>query len=348
MKADNILRTATAGAFAVLICFLLTASAPVPTNVDMNNVPTISATLWLQVNDNPQTALEGPAFDRNGDLYFVDVEGGGKVFKIRMSDKTISTIYNDPRHSGFASVKIHKDGRLFLCGFQGGDIVVVSPGGKLLQTIRTVYQGHQLIPDDMIFDRYGNIYFTSYEGDPKKPAGGIYRLTAQTDTIERLSDRVGNANGVSLSPDGKILWVAETLATRTVQKFDLENGEKVDGQIIPSCAYRFVPHQGWPDSNAVDAEGNIYQAMAETGRVIVMSTQGKALAKILIPPEYGGGYHRTYNLAFQPGTNIGYITASGKKGGAILTFKAPACGLPLFSHEQAGGKAMKCRFSGPK
>ena len=220
------------------------------------------------------------------------------------------------------------------------------PTEGFLQVIKTVYQGRKLIPDDMIFDHDGNAYFTSYEGDPQKPAGGIYRLEAGTNSIDRLSDRVGNANGISLSPDGKILWVAETLATLTVQKFDLEKGEKADGQLIPSVVYRFIPHQGWPDSNAVDVEGNIYQAMAESGRVVVMSPQGVGLAKIVIPTEFRGGYQRTYNLAFKPGTNTGYITASGKNGGAIFTFKASACGLPLFSHDQAGGKAIRCDSSG--
>ena len=346
MKTGSITRTAAICAFLALACFCLCASAPAPTRVDMKNVPTIHAALWLKVNDHPQTALEGPAFDVNGNLYFVDVEGGGKVFKIRMADKTIHTIYDDPKHTGFASVKIHKDGRLFLCGFQSGDIVVIRPDGKLVEVIKTVYSGRQLIPDDMIFDREGNIYFSSYEGDNKNPKGGIYRMDAVTKTITLLSNRVGNANGVSLSPDGKTLWVAETLATQTVQKFDLEKGEKVDGQMIPSVVYRFVPHQGWPDSNTVDMAGNLYQAMAETGRVVVLSPQGAGIAKIVIPQEFGGGYQRTYNLAFQPGTNIGFITASGKNGGAIFTFQAPACGWPLFSHQQTGGKMPECHLSG--
>jgi lactonase len=190
--------------------------------------------------------------------------------------------------------------------------------------------------------------FQAHERDIKNPEWGIYRMDALTHTITLLSNRVGNANGVSVSPDGKSLWVAETLGTQTVQKFDLEKGEKADGQLIPSVVYRFVPHQGWPDSNAMDAEGNIYQAMAETGRVIVMSSQGVALAKIVIPSEYGGGYQRTYNLAFQPGTNIGFITASGKNGGAIFTFQAPARGWPLFSQEQAGEKAKGCNFFRPQ
>jgi len=348
MKTETIVGTVMTCVMLAMFCLCLCASSPAPTKADMKNVPTIKAALWLKVNDNPKTALEGPAFDRNGDLYFVDVEGGGKVFKIRMSDKTISTIYDDPKHTGFASVKIHKDGRLFLCGFQGGDIVVIRSDGKLLDVITTVYQGRRLIPDDMIFDRDGNIYFSSYEGDIKNPRGGIYRMDAKTSAITLLSNRVGNANGVSLSPDGKTLWVAETLATQTLQKFDLEKGEKADGQLIPSVVYRFFPHQGWPDSNTVDAEGNIYQAMAEAGRVVVLSPQGIGLAKIVIPSEYGGGYNRTYNVAFQPGTNIAYITASGKNGGAIFTFKAPVCGWPLFSHEQDGEKAKGCIFSDPK
>ena len=305
--------------------------------VDISNIKTITAALWLKVTDNPNCALEGPAFDRKGDLYFVDVEGGGKVFKINMTDKTVSTIYNDPKHGGFSSVKIHKDGRLFLCGYLDGDIIAINPDGTPSNVTKAIYQGHKLVPDDMIFDRNGNYYFSSYEGEFWDPRGGVYRASAGTDNIEMVCNRLASANGVSLSPDGKQLWVAETLWTgplgRTLQKFDLEKGGQSTGPLTPSNVYGFPDGTGWPDSNAVDIEGNIYQAMAQGSRIIALNSQGVAQAQILIPTEYGDRYKRTYNLAFQPGTDTGFITASGDAGGAIFTFKALAKGLPLFSHE---------------
>lgn len=41
---------------------------------------------------------------------------------------------------------------------------------------------------------------------------------------------------------------------------------------------------------------------------------------------------RTSNLAFKPGIEEGYITASGGGGAWICRFKGLADGLPLFSH----------------
>ena len=305
--------------------------------INVGNIKTIPASLWLKITDNPNCALEGPAFDKNGDLYFVDVEGGGKVFKINMSDKTVSTIYNDAKHGGFSSIKIHRDGRLFLCGYLDGDIVTINPDGTQMNALKTVYQGHKLVPDDMIFDENGNYYFSSYEGEIWNPTGGVYRVSAGSNNIELICNRLASANGVSLSPDGKQLWVAETLWTgslgRTLQKFDLAKAGKATGPLQPSKIYGFPDETGWPDSNAIDTEGNIYQAMAQGSRLIVLNPQGAALAQIVIPAEYGDSYKRTYNLAFQPGTDTGFITASGDAGGAIFTFKGLAKGLPLFSHK---------------
>jgi sugar lactone lactonase YvrE len=321
----------------MLASMLLSACRVSRTEIDMTHIPVIPASLWLKVNDNPNCALEGPAFDRKGDFYFVDVEGGGKVFKVNMADKTVSTYYNDPGHSGFASIKIHKDGRLFLCGYLGGDIVAINPDGTLSHVTRAIYRGHKLVPDDMVFDKNGNYYFSSYEGDYWDPKGGVYRVSAGSDNIELVCNRIASANGVSLSPDGRQLWVAETLWTgslgRSLQKYDLQQAGKSTGSLTPSTIYGFPDGTGWPDSNAVDMDGNIYQAMAQGSRIFVLNPQGAALAQVVIPAEYGDGYKNTYNLAFQPGADTGFITASGARGGAIFAFKALAKGLPLFSHE---------------
>jgi len=326
----------------ILPCLLLSACMVPRETIDFSNIKTITAALWLKVTDYPKAMLEGPAFDRNGDLYFCDThyevtEGGGEIYKVSLADKLVKTIYDDPDHSGFASIKIHKDGRLFLCGFYSGDIVIMNPDGTGKKVLTASYKGRKLIPDDMIFDNDGNFYFTDYSGEIWDPTGGVYRVPSDLSRIDLVYKGLAKGNGVSLSPDGKQLWVAETLWTgslgRTLQKFDLEKQDKASGLLVPSKVYSFPDGTGWPDSNAVDSDGNVYQAMSLGSRVIIVNPQGKAVAQVIIPSEYGDKYKGTTNVAFQPGTDTGFITASGDLGGAIFTFKALAKGLPLFSHQ---------------
>ncbi|MCX6007011.1 MAG: hypothetical protein NTZ34_07090, partial [Chloroflexi bacterium] len=150
----------------VLAILLLNGCVPPRETINLDNVPSITATLWLKVTDNPKAILEGPAFDRTGNLYFCythytdPFNGGGKIYRVSLADKVVKIIYDDPEHSGFASVKIHKDGRLFLCGFLSGDIVVIDPDGTREKVLPAIYNGNKLIPDDMDFDRDGNFYFS--------------------------------------------------------------------------------------------------------------------------------------------------------------------------------------------
>ncbi|MCX6007519.1 MAG: SMP-30/gluconolactonase/LRE family protein, partial [Chloroflexi bacterium] len=120
---------------------------------------------------------------------------------------------------------------------------------------------------------------------------------------------------------------------RSLRSFDLEKQDKGSGLLASSKVYGFPDGTGWPDSNAVDSDGNIYQAMSGGGRVIIVSPQGKALAQVILPPEYADKFKGTTNVTFQPGTDQAFLTASGDGGGAIFTFKAPAKGKILYSHQ---------------
>jgi lactonase len=297
-----------------------------PKKDNPKNMHIITASQWLHVTDSPTCTLEGPAFDRDGNLYFVDVNGMGKVYKVIPSSKELSVMCND-RRTPFAAAKIHKDGRIFLCGFAGGNIVIISPDGTLLNEMQTVSGGRLCVPDDMIFDDGGNFYFTSY--DSEVATGGLYRISADLADFELIMT-LDHANGVSLSPDGRHLWASETLK-RMIRRLDIN----ACGKIIPEsmCSYPIPEDEpGWPDSNQVDSAGNLYQAMFHGARLVVLDPQGKHVADVVLPEGDREGFGHTTNVAFQPGTDTGFITTSGEGGGRIYTFKGLSKGLPLFSH----------------
>lgn len=75
------------------------------------SLPIIGAQPWFQIDPGPKVFLEGPAFDREGNLFISSIFDS-RIFKIT-PDKKVSTILNI---EGLLpdGIAIHKDGRLFV------------------------------------------------------------------------------------------------------------------------------------------------------------------------------------------------------------------------------------------
>ncbi len=73
------------------------------------------AETWYKVSDKP-FAIESPAFDRQGNLFFVNIYEG-QLLKLS-PQLVLSTLYSD-KSLHPAGIAIHRDGRIFLAGFLG-------------------------------------------------------------------------------------------------------------------------------------------------------------------------------------------------------------------------------------
>jgi lactonase len=138
-------------------------------------------------------------------------------------------------------------------------------------------------------------------------------------------------NGVSLSPEGNVLWVGET-GRNTILRLQVEPDgvtlSPIEGVTVVHYSAGFVG----PDSNKVDSAGNLYQAIMGQGRLVVLNPMGMVVANVVIPGREEGKFLRSTNLAFRPGTRQGYITTSGEGGAWVYKFEALAEALRLYSH----------------
>ena len=139
----------------------------VPIPVSEQQLPAATAEPFFKVSDDP-VALEGPAFDRQGNLFFVDVHGG-RVLRLSR-DGALTTIYSD-RQLFPAGIAVHRDGRIFVAAvgapsssgeYTAGSVVALDPDGSNPQTILPPSAGY--VVDDMVFDRDGGFYFTRLQG----------------------------------------------------------------------------------------------------------------------------------------------------------------------------------------
>jgi lactonase len=301
--------------------------APIP--ACEQGLPIATAEPFFKVSD-ASIALEGPAFDRQGNLLFVDIYGG-RVLRLS-PDRALTTVYTDAALQP-AGVAVHRDGRIFVAAvgnFTAGRIIALGADGGEPQTIVPASAGY--VPNDLVFDRNGGFYFTDFRGTSTSPTGGVHYVSPDFATITPVLPNMAAANGIALSPDGKVLWVTEYCAGR-LHRVDLKDTVTParSGSAVP---YHFVGRG--PDSMRADADGNVYVAMNRQGRVLAFGSHGIPIGQILLPGREADRFLRSTSLAFVPGSRDVVIVARDEFGdGGAMIFRAQALtkGVTLFSHQ---------------
>lgn len=307
----------------------------VPVPMSEHLLPSAVAEPYFKVSDE-QAGLEGPAFDRQGHLLFVDVYGG-RILRLS-PERRLTTVYQelDLRPAGIA---IHKDGRIFAAclgatdpddQFRRGSIIAIDPDGTNRQTIVSPDLG--VVPDDLVFDDQGGLYFTDFRGSPTDPAGGVYYVTPDFRAVRPLLPRMCGANGIALSPDGRVLWATEFCLNR-LHRIDLSAPGVIQrfGATVP---YHFVGRA--PDSMRTDSEGNVYVALYQQGRFLVFSPFGIPIGQILLPGRESDAYLKCTSLALRPGSREILLVARDELGGdgaMIFAARGFADGFGMFSHQ---------------
>lgn len=275
---------------------------------------------WLeeQPAGNPShSLLEGPSFDRGGNLYCVDVPFG-RVFRISPAgDWTLITEY-DGEPNG---LKIHKDGRIFIADYKNGIMLLDPDSGAVTPVLQRVHLERLKAVNDLVFARNGDIYFTD-QGltGLHDPSGRVFCLRADG-RVDCLLDNVPSPNGVALNPSENQLYVAVTRAN-SVWRVPLMG----QGRVAKVQNFIQLSGGGGPDGLAVDAAGNIAVAHIGLGVVWLFTARGEPAYRI----QSCAGLHNT-NLAYGgPDNRSLYITES--ESGSILRAELPNPGLALFSH----------------
>ncbi|HXM81884.1 MAG TPA: SMP-30/gluconolactonase/LRE family protein, partial [Burkholderiales bacterium] len=152
--------------------------------------------------------LEGPAFDRAGNLYVVDL-AFGRIFKISPRGEFAVAAEYDGEPNGIA---IHKDGRVFVADHKLGILALDPKSGRMTSVVSRYHQQAFKGVNDLTFASNGDLYFTDQgQSDLADPSGCVYRYTA-AGVLRRLANCIPSPNGLVLSKSETTLFVAVTRA----------------------------------------------------------------------------------------------------------------------------------------
>jgi gluconolactonase len=284
------------------------------------------STQWTQIREQmghyhrTDSFLEGPAFDREGNLHVVNT-AFGQILTVNPAGEWSVTCEYDGEPNGLA---IHKDGRFFVADSKWG-IVVVDPRTGEAEHFWTRAGSEPFRGlNDLTFAQNGDLYFTDQGSSGlNQPNGRVFRLTA-AGRLECLLDNVPSPNGIALTANDRILFVAVTRGN-SVWRVPIN----LDGDINRAGLYiQLSGSLGGPDGIAMDVDGGMAVCHVHFGSVWLFDRWGEPTLRVR--GESLG--RRTSNVCFGgPENKTLFITETGS--GRILRADVDVVGAPLFSHQ---------------
>ena len=212
--------------------------------------------------------------------------------------------------------------------YSGGRIEAVDLATGAVECVyRESDRGPLRGPNDIIFDGQGGFWFTDLGKSRVRDRdhGGVYYAEADGSRITEVIHPMITPNGIGLSPDGRRLYVAETVPGR-LWAFDIVGPGEIRRQPWPS------PHGGTLiagvggyrqfDSLAVDSAGNICIATLFEPGITVISPDGRHIDRLAMSDLY------TTNICFGgPDLRTAYVTLSTSGRLVALDWPRPGLGL---------------------
>ena len=241
---------------------------------------------------------EGPAVDKEGNLYAVNFQKEGTIGKITTAG--IGSIFIElPNGSIGNGIRFNSKGEMFIADYTNHNILKVNMPGKQL----SVYAHEPLMnqPNDIAIDSKDRLYAS----DPnwKAGTGNIWRIDTNGQ-VTLLEKDMGTSNGIEVSPDEKTLYVNESIQ-RKVWAYDLSD----EGAISNKRLLIEFPDFGM-DGMRCDSDGNLYITRHGKGTVVKVSSKGTLVKEITLAGKkpsnlaFGGEDGRTVYVTLQDSGNI--------------------------------------------
>ncbi len=261
----------------------------------------------LTATNSFTTGIEGPACDAQGNLYAVNFARQQTIGKVTPDGKAELYVTLPGKSTG-NGIRFDKAGVMYVADYVEHNVLRIDPKTKAI----TVFAHNPAMnqPNDLAIAADG----TLYASDPnwKAGTGQLWRID-RDGTTERLAEDMGTTNGIEVSPDGKTLYVNESVQ-RNVWAFDITPERKLTNKRLLKKFADF----GF-DGMRCDVDGNLYITRHGKGTVVKLSPKGEILQEIDVL-----GPHPT-NICF-----------GGKDGCTAYVTEAKHCRIIQFRTDRPG------------
>lgn len=229
-------------------------------------------TLWVATGLTPERSftpgIEGPACDAAGNIYAVNFARQGTIGRTAPDGK--SEVYVELADGSIGNgIRFDRAGVMYIADYVNHNVLRVDPQSKAVTVF--AHEAAMNQPNDLAITADG----TLYASDPnwKESTGQLWRIDRQG-RVTRVAAELGTTNGIDVSPDGKTLYVNESVQ-RNIWAFTIQP----DGSLSDRRLLIQFPDFGF-DGMRCDVDGNLYVTRHGKGTVAVISPQGKVLREI--------------------------------------------------------------------
>ncbi|MFO0926692.1 MAG: SMP-30/gluconolactonase/LRE family protein [Gemmataceae bacterium] len=162
-------------------------------------------------------------------------------------------------------------GTMYVADYVGHNVLKIDPPSRKVSVFAHEPRMNQ--PNDLAIAPDG----TLYASDPNwaKGTGQVWKING-AGTVTLVAANMGTTNGIEVSPDGKTLYVNESVQ-RNIWAFAIAADGTLSGKRLLT---KFADH-GF-DGMRCDVDGNLYVSRYGKGTVAVVSPAGKVLREIAV------------------------------------------------------------------
>jgi gluconolactonase len=198
---------------------------------------------------------EGPAVDKNGNVFFTD-QPNNTIVKWSANSGQLSIFSDDSGRANGLYFDIN--GNLLACADMDNQIWSFSPDGKH-KVLLDLYDGKKLNgPNDLWVHPNGGIFFTDplykrnyWTRNPDRQQDGehVYFMSQDKKKVERVETTLVKPNGIVGSANGKLLYVADIGGKKTYSYRINKNNQLIDKKLFAEMG---------SDGMTLDQKGNVY------------------------------------------------------------------------------------------
>lgn len=212
--------------------------------------------------------IEGPACDRDGNLYCVSFREPQNLARVT-PDGHAELFLALPGTSAGNGIRFDRLGLMYVADYTGHNVFRIEPATGLFRVFAHDDAMNQ--PNDLAIAPDGTLYAS--DPDWKRGTGQVWRITADGKTHREAAD-MGTTNGIEVSPDGKTLYVNESVQRR-VWAFDIAE----DGRLKNRRLLKLFEDFGF-DGMRCDVDGNLYVTRHGKGTVVKLTPKGDVVREI--------------------------------------------------------------------